>query len=358
MRETWNRVIGRSRIPSLAVFVPIVWVTSCASNPQDAAILDAAQANAPADSGSGRGANDGGFSDSSAVDAADAEREAGSMTAGFPLSPSRVLVVYNASYTGDDDGDGVQDSLEVANYYLAMRGVPSGNVLGLTVASGSTETEPSYASLQAEIIQPLQNKLTSIGSTSIDVILFCYGVPYRFSGLSIDNIVVGLWYCLPREKEVDEGLGELEHQDDVQGHRRVAGLGRPCDGDFFVAGLQVEGLRHEEHVARERQSVHQPAQVELHERAREGDGVEIEERTEQERERRRQAEQVRVALEAPATLDITEEKHERDQCDECGEDPVGEPVRLASPQDGREKRPLQDPEQDHRAHEIAHSPLV
>jgi len=48
---------------------------------------------------------------------------------------SKVLVVYNANWTGDGDGDGVQDSLQVANYYVAKRGVPAANLLGVNCST-------------------------------------------------------------------------------------------------------------------------------------------------------------------------------------------------------------------------------
>jgi hypothetical protein len=38
--------------------------------------------------------------------------------------PSNVLVIYNADWAGDQDGNGVQDSLEVAQYYAQVHGVP------------------------------------------------------------------------------------------------------------------------------------------------------------------------------------------------------------------------------------------
>src|SRR4051812_43554762 len=94
----------------------------------------------------------------------------------FALSPSRVLVVYNASFRQDSDGDGVQDSLEVANYYALKRGVPTSNVLGL--ACSTSYYYSSYSLLQSEIIQPIRVKLAALGLTNIDVILMCYGTPY------------------------------------------------------------------------------------------------------------------------------------------------------------------------------------
>src|SRR5579862_966251 len=51
---------------------------------------------------------------------------------------AQVLVVYNTNWTGDADGDGVQDSLQVANYYVAKRGVPAGNVLGVACSTGGS----------------------------------------------------------------------------------------------------------------------------------------------------------------------------------------------------------------------------
>src|SRR4051812_46900954 len=76
------------------------------------------------------------------------------------LQPSSVLIVYNSNYTLDDDQDGVQDSLEVANYYAARRGIPSANILG--IAPSDSADVPSYAELQSAIIQPIKTKLSSL----------------------------------------------------------------------------------------------------------------------------------------------------------------------------------------------------
>jgi uncharacterized protein (TIGR03790 family) len=107
----------------------------------------------------------------------------------------RVLIVYNANYAGDEDHDAVQDSLEVANYYLQKRGIPSNNLLGLNFSSD--ESVVDYNELQSQVIQPLQNKLAELGPTSVDVILFSYHTPYKYRDRSLDNLIMGLNYWNP-----------------------------------------------------------------------------------------------------------------------------------------------------------------
>ncbi len=115
--------------------------------------------------------------------------------------PARVLVVYNAAYTGDDDHDGTQDSLQVANYYMQKRGVPASNLLGLNFSNLSGGNFQSFADFKSQMIQPIQSKLTSLGVTNIDVILFSYRVPWKVPGpsnygtdYSVDNAIMGLNY--------------------------------------------------------------------------------------------------------------------------------------------------------------------
>ena len=59
-------------------------------------------------------------------------------------TPSRVLVVYEANWPQDTDGDGVQDSLQAANYYVSKRGVPAANVLGVTCTNDSGNNTSYY----------------------------------------------------------------------------------------------------------------------------------------------------------------------------------------------------------------------
>ncbi|HVQ41745.1 MAG TPA: TIGR03790 family protein [Vicinamibacterales bacterium] len=125
----------------------------------------------------------------------------GTAQAPASLAPSRVLVVYNANW-GDGDGDGVGDSLQVANYYASKRGVPAANLLGLgiTLHFGPIRYDATeYGRFYSEMIQPIRNKLDSLGPANIDVILLCYGVPYNLGSdtsgtgfVAIDNVLMAL----------------------------------------------------------------------------------------------------------------------------------------------------------------------
>jgi uncharacterized protein (TIGR03790 family) len=113
----------------------------------------------------------------------------------------RVLVIYNANYTGDEDGNGVQDSLQVAQYYAAKRGVPAQNLLGLPLADPYLYGCP-YDKLQSEVIQPIQAKIAALGPTNIDILLMCYQTPVWVTGwdsyygvaasVSVDNVLMAL----------------------------------------------------------------------------------------------------------------------------------------------------------------------
>ena len=120
--------------------------------------------------------------------------------------PSNVLVVYNANWPLDADADGVNDSLQVAQYYAAKRGVPAANLLGLACSTGSrynyTEDECNAnwdTVFYPEMVSPIWDRVVQLGETNIKCILLCYGVPlemYR-SGTSdkirsVDNALMSL----------------------------------------------------------------------------------------------------------------------------------------------------------------------
>jgi len=115
----------------------------------------------------------------------------------YALDPTRILIVYNLDFTDDQDGDGVQDSSEVANYYSMKRGIPAGNIFGIHVGAGTASTTENFATLTDffnDLATPLNNYLISIGSETIDTIVLCYGVPYFITdwGTSVDNAIMQL----------------------------------------------------------------------------------------------------------------------------------------------------------------------
>ncbi|OGK00135.1 MAG: hypothetical protein A2519_22065 [Candidatus Raymondbacteria bacterium RIFOXYD12_FULL_49_13] len=123
----------------------------------------------------------------------------------------RILVIYNASLTQDQDADGTNDSKQVAEYYITKRGVPTDNLLGLTITLGQYYNTADYAKFQSEVVQPIKTKLTALGEANIDVILLCYGMPYLVKGgsgyaadknICIDNVLMALNYWNPATNNI------------------------------------------------------------------------------------------------------------------------------------------------------------
>lgn len=105
------------------------------------------------------------------------------------IGPSRVLVLYNANDTRDDDHDGVPDSWQVARYYADRRGVPATNLLGLACSTDTGYAKNQFTNFLNEIVHPVMARLDALGTTNIDVLLFSYRMPLAYcSGTrGIDN---------------------------------------------------------------------------------------------------------------------------------------------------------------------------
>ncbi|MBU0679554.1 MAG: thrombospondin type 3 repeat-containing protein [Verrucomicrobia bacterium] len=111
--------------------------------------------------------------------------------AGFTFEPyeyptgTNVIVLYNSSWTHDDNNDGTQDSQEVAEYYAARRSVPSNNVLGVSISFNSTGTQGriTCSNLYHEILTNLQVRIGCV-SNEIYYIAVCYGVPVEVGPFS------------------------------------------------------------------------------------------------------------------------------------------------------------------------------
>jgi len=151
------------------------------------------------------------------------------------ISPQRILVIYNAGDTRDDDGDGTPDSLQVARYYAAQRGVPSSNLLGLACSTEVQYTKAQYTNFLNEIVRPVLARLQEIGPDRIDVLLFCYRMPFGYndSDRAIDNAM----YCpalLLQANPTNPPVIDNPYLDPCPG---VQGTGRAFRHERFSSGF-------------------------------------------------------------------------------------------------------------------------
>ncbi|HWS99523.1 MAG TPA: TIGR03790 family protein [Pyrinomonadaceae bacterium] len=101
----------------------------------------------------------------------------------IPLN-ERVLVVYNP---------GMPESVEVADYYVARRGIPAANKCALSTAE--TYFIPDWSAFDAGVRTPIKNCLNAVGRDKILYIVFAYLTPYRVGDpvRSVDQQVADIW---------------------------------------------------------------------------------------------------------------------------------------------------------------------
>jgi uncharacterized protein (TIGR03790 family) len=151
---------------------------------------------------------------------------------------ANILVVYNAGFTADLDANGVQDSLQVAQYYAQKRGVPAANLLGL---NPSSTTQVTYAQFKTEVAQPIQDKLVALGKANINYILMIYGMPWKLdSSYSLDNALISPEYSLTRTGvySISNPYLELNPQYTTAG---VYDAGASDKGHFTHASTNITG---------------------------------------------------------------------------------------------------------------------
>jgi len=129
------------------------------------------------------------------------------------LSPSRVLIVYQVNGP-DNNQNGISDSLELAQYYAQKRGVPTTNLVGITVtaqwAMYSYYQDSEYQKFLTEFVGPIQAKLAQLGGpATIDVILLAGAMPTVLlnaagGGYSIDNWLMGMNYWSTTTNSVNQ----------------------------------------------------------------------------------------------------------------------------------------------------------
>src|SRR5579859_6521127 len=104
---------------------------------------------------------------------------------GSPLS-QKVLVVYNSANS---------DSIAVANYYIAKRGIPSANLCAITPPA---TTFLSWAAYDSTVKTPIRQCLNTLGAQNILYIVFAYQTPYKVTGpdnasYALDQFVADIW---------------------------------------------------------------------------------------------------------------------------------------------------------------------
>ena len=109
----------------------------------------------------------------------------------FDLS-ERTLVVYNSAYD-DGDGDGVNDSEEVARYYQDLRGIPSDLMLGIPVTASRAYHANDWDEFYEEIIVPIRDKIDEEGIESIYYIALMYGLPLYSDIANAGNSSLDSW---------------------------------------------------------------------------------------------------------------------------------------------------------------------
>ena len=99
-------------------------------------------------------------------------------SASAALTSSEILVAYNANpITPVDHSDFDQASRTVAEYYASARGIPSRNLLGLTMAQYTEViTDTQYIT---SLARPISNYLSKPEYSHIKCIVLCYGIPSR-----------------------------------------------------------------------------------------------------------------------------------------------------------------------------------
>jgi uncharacterized protein (TIGR03790 family) len=153
-----------------------------------------------------------------------------SLANGQPLN-QRVLVVYNTNFA---------DSLTVANYYIAQRGIPTANLCSISPPSS---TELSWTDYINTVRTPIRTCLTNLpnGRTNILYIVFSYLTPYRIAApnaltapyvYSLDSYVSSVW---------DQNTTQLFNSAPTAAHRYYAAS--QSQGNVFMPFVSLATYR-------------------------------------------------------------------------------------------------------------------
>jgi len=123
-------------------------------------------------------------------------------------SGRQVLVVYPVN--GPDlDKDGVNDSKQIADYYVLKRAIPSSNVLGVTISviGIGYYYAGEYAKFYGDLVAPIKARLAKLGPENIDVILLVGAIPFETRNsveapVSVDNALMMVGYLSPNKNNI------------------------------------------------------------------------------------------------------------------------------------------------------------
>ena len=111
-----------------------------------------------------------------------------------PDLAERVLVVFNAQS---------RQSKEVADYYVARRGIPASNKCSIKPESpdGPGNETIDVAAFDRLIKKPIQRCLTAVGKDKILYIVLAYDMPYKVNaraglGVAMDQYIADVWDVL------------------------------------------------------------------------------------------------------------------------------------------------------------------
>jgi uncharacterized protein (TIGR03790 family) len=95
------------------------------------------------------------------------------MPAAYALEPNEIIIIANKN---------IRESVELAQYYCAKRGVPEENILSLSLLTGLSDII-IRADYEKELAEPIRKKLLSDKfAGKIRCLLTTYGVPIKLSG--------------------------------------------------------------------------------------------------------------------------------------------------------------------------------
>lgn len=141
-----------------------------------------------------------------------------------PSGSGIVLIVNDAS--DDSNGNGINDSEEVARHYAKLRGVPENQILRLPLSHNQHAID-----YRRDIQEPLQVFLLANGlAGKVTTLVPCFGVPTWSNGLALDSRLADLFdrYTFGRKMGAPNPyFNSARHFDGTEGIYQVSRLDGP-----------------------------------------------------------------------------------------------------------------------------------